>query len=898
MRISRKIGLSFFITFLLVILLGALSIYSLRHIYKGLDQVFSKELPASRITYQVAISMEASLSELNNFLITTNENFKINYERSYKDMQDNIATLKNFIVLDEEKALFEKIKELAEDINNISEAVFKNTLKSKSLIKDVAKLEIKYKSNLYKLFDFEENKMLSEKDLLLVNAQYIPASQLIIDAKSKISGILDSLMQYALSGKIESPAFFMDEFPDLDKYIKDYKNYHGYSLSEKERSIASELLDLSGDIRSQAQSIVELKKDARAHLEALFTKEKEIMNTLDKTISFRKARISSNLGIGNTLTEDIPAVHNISKIEKDVAQSWRLSGKYILTGDDVYKNSYYALREVIERELKDYEVHARLRARDKFLEAIVKADKGIVENINSDMGIFNSREKGYKDIELMKSDLQKKIGELSKRNDSLIKEAKGAEEEVFSKLVSARWTLSRLNSSVSDAERLVVNYLFNQEKIHKDLYSELYFNMKKYVNAYRNLAASDKDIELINDIESGLDKFNSSILNVINNHDKIIKGRGWNLIKLEDELKSNLQKELDNELKQIEKNKIDIRNKIATINTLIFLIMAAVAFIAGFVVFYTTKSITSPIQELHNGAELIGHGNLDYRLNIKTGDEIEELAEGFNRMAGELKGLYTNLENKVTERTAQLAEANDALGRTNKELDDFTYIVSHDLKEPLRGVKAFAKLLIEDYSGKLDNEGKEYLKTISDSSARMTRLIEDLLNLSRIARQKNIEPNIDLNELLSDVKKNLVYALEERKVDISVKPDFPKVTCDKIRISEVFSNLVSNAIKYTKKDIRPVIEIGWSDKKDLYEFYVKDNGIGIEKQYYDKIFQIFQRLHAKGEYEGTGAGLTIVKKIVENHGGKIWVESEVGKGSAFYFTLPKIYVIASEAKQS
>jgi light-regulated signal transduction histidine kinase (bacteriophytochrome) len=169
----------------------------------------------------------------------------------------------------------------------------------------------------------------------------------------------------------------------------------------------------------------------------------------------------------------------------------------------------------------------------------------------------------------------------------------------------------------------------------------------------------------------------------------------------------------------------------------------------------------------------------------------------------------------------------------------------------------------------------------------MTQLIEDLLNLSRIGRIKNIEPGIDLNELLSDVKKNLIYALEERKVDLILKPDFPKVTCDRIRISEVFSNLVSNAIKYTKKDTKPVIEIGWSDKKDLYEFYVKDNGIGIEKQYYDKIFQIFQRLHAKGEYEGTGAGLTIVKKIVENHGGKIWVESEVGVGSTFYFTLPK-----------
>ena len=141
--------------------------------------------------------------------------------------------------------------------------------------------------------------------------------------------------------------------------------------------------------------------------------------------------------------------------------------------------------------------------------------------------------------------------------------------------------------------------------------------------------------------------------------------------------------------------------------------------------------------------------------------------------------------------------------------------------------------------------------------------------------------------MLSDVQKNLVYALEERKAQLIIKPDFPKATCDRIRISEVFSNLVSNAIKYTKKDKQPVIEIGWSDKKDFYEFYVKDNGIGIEKQYYDKIFQIFQRLHAKGEYEGTGAGLTIVKKIVENHSGKIWVESEVGAGSTFYFTLPK-----------
>jgi len=886
MRISRKIGLSFFIIFLLVILLGALSIYSLKHLYKGLDQVFSTELPASRITYQIALSTEDSLSELNNFLITKNENFKIDYGRSYSQMQDNIASLKNFVVLDEEKALFEKIKELAEDMNTIAGTIFSDTLKTKDLIKDIVKLEMKYRSNLYKLFDFEENKMLSEKDLLLVNAQRIPASELIIKAKSGLSDIMDSLMRYALSDKEKEPAFFGDKLSDLDKYIKDYKNYYGYALSEKERLVASELLTLSGNIKAQAESIVNLKKDTRAQLEDLFAKEKDIMDTLDKTINLRKSRISSKLGMGNALTEDIPAVHSISKIEKDVTQSWRLSGKYILTGDDEYKNSYYALRQAIDRDLKDYEVHARLRSRDKFLETIVQADKGIAGNINTDMDVFNIREKGYNDIVFMKLDLQKKISELSARNDKMIKEAREP-GEAFTKLVSARWVLARIDSEVSDAERLVMNYLGDQEKAYKDLYSELYFSMKKHINAYRNSAGSDKDIGSINEIEAGLDRFNSLILSVMDSHDKIIKERGWDLIKLENELKANLQNEVENELRQIEKNKKDIRNRIATINTLIFLIMAAVAFIAGFVVFYTTKSITNPIQELHNGAELIGRGNLDHRLNIKTGDEIEELAEGFNKMAGELKGLYTNLENKVKERTQQLAEANEALGRTNKELDDFTYIVSHDLKEPLRGVKAFSKLLTEDYSGKIDDEGKEYLKTISDSSARMTRLIEDLLNLSRIGRIKNMEPDIDLNEVLSDVQKNLVYALEERNVKLTIQPSFPKVTCDRIRISEVFSNLVSNAIKYTKKDIRPAVEIGWSDKNDFYEFYVKDNGIGIEKQYYDKVFQIFQRLHAKGEYEGTGAGLTIVKKIVENHGGKIWVESVPDAGSTFYFTLPK-----------
>ena len=251
------------------------------------------------------------------------------------------------------------------------------------------------------------------------------------------------------------------------------------------------------------------------------------------------------------------------------------------------------------------------------------------------------------------------------------------------------------------------------------------------------------------------------------------------------------------------------------------------------------------------------------------------MVEDLNRTAKELKDARNKLEEKVIE-----------IERINKELDDFTYIVSHDLKEPLRGVRAFSKLIVEQYSDKFDKEGKENLRAILDSSNRMTRLIEDLLNLSRIGKIRNIEPNVDLNELLLDVKKNLMYALEDKHVDLKIAKDLPMVSCDRIRISEVFSNLISNAVKYSKKGVKPVVEVGYAHKGLFYEFYIKDNGIGIEKEYYDKIFQIFQRLHAKDEYEGTGAGLTIVKKIIESHGGKIWVESAAGTGSVFYFTIP------------
>ncbi|MBU1887877.1 MAG: HAMP domain-containing protein [Candidatus Omnitrophica bacterium] len=886
MRISRKIGLSFFITFLLVIVLGIVSIYSMRHIYKGLSQVFAKDLPASRAVYEIAISSEGLLSELNNFLITGNENFQVGFNRSYKILQEDILALKKFISTEEETGMLDEIKNLVRDINTTTEEIFAAKKKIKSISKDIRKIEVNYKKIIDELFRFEEEKMLGEKDLLLIQAQYIPASQLIMDIGSRFSRLFDGLLNYIISTKDLDQVSLTEDLLVLQKNIRDYKNYYGYSLSDKERSMAAQLIELSDEAKLALDSVVKLKKDITGYIDSIFAKEKIFTEIIDKLLALKKTGISSKLGIGAALTEDIPAIHNISKIEKDVAESWRLSGRYILTGDENYKNKYYQLRQNIDKELKDYGRHARLKGMEKYLEDIVESDEHILETVNSNISAFDKKEADITELVSIKDELEKKIDELLEYNKSTVIKSQDI-HAVLKSSIPARWVLARMKDEFSSASRIVANYLNERDSQYKDIYSEVYFNLKKRVNRYGNLVGPGKELIIIKQIEMDLDKFNTLLLAVIDAQDKIVMERGWTIVKLEEDLKGQLDKAVTKEISQIEENKKYLKNRITVINTTIFVIIGVVALIAVFIIFYTTNSITNPIQKLYEGAEIIGKGNLDHRFEIKTGDEIQDLAEGFNKMAGELKGLYTNLENKVKERTAQLAEANNALGLKNKELDDFTYIVSHDLKEPLRGVKAFTRLLIEEYSGKLDDEGREYLKAISESSSRMTNLIEDLLNLSRIGRIRNIEPDVDLNEILSGVKKNLQYSLEEKKVDLKVAENFPKVMCDRIRISEVFSNLVSNAIKYSKKDVRPVIELGYCDKGGLYEFYVKDNGIGIEKQYHDRVFQIFQRLHAKGEYEGTGAGLTIVKKIVENHGGKIWLDSETGKGTTFYFTIPK-----------
>jgi PAS domain S-box-containing protein len=233
---------------------------------------------------------------------------------------------------------------------------------------------------------------------------------------------------------------------------------------------------------------------------------------------------------------------------------------------------------------------------------------------------------------------------------------------------------------------------------------------------------------------------------------------------------------------------------------------------------------------------------------------------------------------------AKIAESNETLQRSNAELEQFAYVAAHDLQEPLRMVASYTELLSERYSGQLDERADLYIAYAVDGSKRMKHLVSDLLLYSRVqSRGRELEP-VAMSGVVAGVMNEIRGAVTEARAEI-VTGDMPTVLGDEGQIRQVLANLLSNAIKF-RSDTPPKIEIAARRAGEYWEISVADNGIGIEMQYADRIFQMFQRLHERGRYDGSGIGLAIARKIVERHGGEIWFESEPGKGTVFRFTLP------------
>jgi signal transduction histidine kinase len=228
----------------------------------------------------------------------------------------------------------------------------------------------------------------------------------------------------------------------------------------------------------------------------------------------------------------------------------------------------------------------------------------------------------------------------------------------------------------------------------------------------------------------------------------------------------------------------------------------------------------------------------------------------------------------------------EELKRSNAELEQFAYIASHDLQEPLRMVASYTEILAERYRGKLDANADKYIGYAIDGAQRMQRLIRDLLAYARVSSQaKPLQPT-DASAVLSAILRQLQGTIEQNKAEV-VCGTLPSILADEVQLGQVFQNLINNAIKF-RSEQPPRVEIGADLAEGRWRFSVRDNGIGMEMENAGRIFNMFQRLHTREKYEGTGIGLAISKRIVERHSGRIWCESEPGKGSTFYFTMPQV----------
>jgi signal transduction histidine kinase len=321
---------------------------------------------------------------------------------------------------------------------------------------------------------------------------------------------------------------------------------------------------------------------------------------------------------------------------------------------------------------------------------------------------------------------------------------------------------------------------------------------------------------------------------------------------------------------------------VQTVNNFLFWMSSAglVVLLIGIVLAWTmSRNITRPLKQLTSAATSIAAGNLSTKVAVDRYDELGKLARAFNAMSVQIQNAQEGLENKVIERTAQLEAV-------NKELEAFSYSVSHDLRAPLRAVNGYAQILKEDYGAQLDPEANRIMNAIMSNAHMMGQLIDDLIAFSRISRKEVAHHQIDMKQLAETCLQEIQEINGRKKYEVQIDP-LPNCYGDQSMIKQVWLNLISNAVKYSSHEKDPRIEIGYKNDDKGHIYFVKDNGVGFDMQYSHKLFGVFQRLHSPEIFEGTGVGLALAKRIINKHSGDIWAESAPGKGATFYISLPK-----------
>jgi signal transduction histidine kinase len=313
----------------------------------------------------------------------------------------------------------------------------------------------------------------------------------------------------------------------------------------------------------------------------------------------------------------------------------------------------------------------------------------------------------------------------------------------------------------------------------------------------------------------------------------------------------------------------------------ILLLIALTVEISGLLLSISiSRNISKGINAIVKFSQEAAEGNFKNKIPIHSKDEIGKLAGSVNQMTGDLEQKITALQNAEQ----VMRENKDELSRSNKELQQFAYIASHDLQEPLRTISNYVGLFHKQYQGKLDKKSDDYLEYISAATSRMQALIKDLLEYSTLGNNKSML-EADCNLIIQEVMQDMHVSIEESKAEINTE-SLPSVHIPR-EVKSVFQNLISNAIKFKYPGKNPVIHIQAKKSGHEWIFSIHDNGIGIDPKYHERIFTIFQKLHTHKEFAGTGIGLAHSKKIIELCGGKMWVESAPDIGSTFYFSLPE-----------
>jgi signal transduction histidine kinase len=320
-----------------------------------------------------------------------------------------------------------------------------------------------------------------------------------------------------------------------------------------------------------------------------------------------------------------------------------------------------------------------------------------------------------------------------------------------------------------------------------------------------------------------------------------------------------------------------VRQRLGSYAGILAMVLAVAFLVALALSAFLQRIISQPILDLAEATKRVS-SRQDYSLRVPQDrrDEFGELIGGFNEML-----------DQIAMRDAALQEKNVALQSANQELESFSYSVSHDLRAPLRHIQGYVAMLEGTVDGQLPEKPKRYLKVIHDASVEMGQLIDDLLEFSRMGRTAMNATRVELDELVQESIQRLEMATRGRNIQWKISP-LPVVTADPSMVRQIIANLISNAVKYSRQRDPAIIEVGVAGEEDgRAVIFVRDNGAGFDMKYADKLFGVFQRLHRADEFEGTGIGLATVRRIITRHGGRVWAESEPGRGATFYFSLQR-----------